>query len=311
MLPFLARLDGAQRVLIAGCGGGFDVYAGVPLAIHLLAAGKEVVFANLSFTNLWMCGGEHEPLVTWRIDRQAAELPYFPEKWLSEWLTKRGQAAPIYAFGKSGVQPLAKAYRVIVERHAIDLVLLVDGGTDSLLFGDEPGLGTVVEDAISLVAANEAVGDRAVLAAIGFGVDHFHGVSHHAFLENAARLMRDGGFLGVVGLAPGMPETTAFLDLVEYANERQPRHQSIVNNSIASAMRGAFGDHHATSRTSGTELFINPLMSQYWAFEAPRVVAAMTFAGALARTERMDEANALIAQVRAGLVIRDRRSLPL
>lgn len=57
MLPFLDRLDSARRVLVAGCGGGFDVYAGVPLAIHLLAAGKEVVFANFSFTNLWMSGG--------------------------------------------------------------------------------------------------------------------------------------------------------------------------------------------------------------------------------------------------------------
>lgn len=249
--------------------------------------------------------------MTWRVDRQAAELPYFPEKWLAEWLAKRGQAAPVYAFGKSGVQPLAKAYRMIVERHEIDLVLLIDGGTDSLLFGDEPGLGTVVEDAISLVAANEAVGDCAVLAAIGFGVDHFHGVSHHSFLENAARLMRDGGFLGVIGLTPGTPEAAAFLDLVEYANQRQPRHQSIVNNSIASAMRGAFGDQHVTSRTSGSELFINPLMSQYWAFEAPRVVAAMSYAEALARTERMDEASALIAQARDGLVIRERRPLPL
>src|SRR5262252_4710966 len=145
MLPFLDRLESAQRVLIAGCGGGFDVFAGVPLALHASGRGKDVVFANLSFTNLWLCDGERITPVMWRVDDRSKDLPYFPEKWLAEWLARRGLRAPIYAFAKSGARPLASAYREIVRRHDIDLVLPVDGGTDSVLFGDEPGLGTVVE----------------------------------------------------------------------------------------------------------------------------------------------------------------------
>jgi hypothetical protein len=38
--PLLTRLRPARRVLIAGAGGGFDVYAGVPLATALRAQGK-------------------------------------------------------------------------------------------------------------------------------------------------------------------------------------------------------------------------------------------------------------------------------
>ena len=49
-----------------------------------------------------------------------------------------------------------------MERHEIDLVLLIDGGTDSLIFGDEPGLGTVVEDAVSTIAACAAAGIKAI-----------------------------------------------------------------------------------------------------------------------------------------------------
>jgi hypothetical protein len=311
MIPFLATLAKAERILIAGCGGGFDVFAGVPVAEQLMSAGKHVTLANFSFTNLWLCGGEPITPTTWRVDEQSAELPYFPEKWLGEWLAARGQASPIYAFAKSGARPLSAAYRLIVERHDIDLVVLIDGGTDSILFGDEPGLGTAAEDAISTVAACAATDKQVVLAAIGFGVDQHHGVSHHAFLENAARLTREGGCLGVFSLTLGTPEANAFLDLVDYANRRQPQHPSIVCNSIASALRGEFGDYHATHRTSGSELFINPLMAQYWTFDARRVVANMSYAAELAQTDSMEEARRVIELRREGLELRPRRELPL
>jgi hypothetical protein len=206
---------------------------------------------------------------------------------------------------------LRAAYGLIMERHDIDLCLLVDGGTDSVLFGGEPSLGTVMEDAISTVAACAATEKQVALAAIGFGVDHHHGVSHHAFLENVARLIHQRGFLGVFSLTPATPEADAFLDLVDYANRRQPQHQSIVCNSIASALRGEFGNYHATPRTGGSELFISPLMTQYWTFEARRVVGNMSYAAELAETESIEDARRAIERRREGLDLRSRRDLPL
>ena len=311
MTPFLKRLDEAKRVLIAGCGGGFDVYSGVPIGLRLMEAGKEVVFANLSFTNVWLTGGEQIVPFAWRIGAGDKELPYFPEKWLAEWLARRGLTPPVYAFGKCGARPLADAYKYIVDLHDVDLVLLVDGGTDSVIFGDEPGLGTVAEDALSLVAACAAAGDKVMLAALGFGIDHYHGVSHYSFLENVSRLIQQGGFLGAFSLTPGTPEAGAFLDLVDYANQRQPRHGSIVCNSIASALRGEFGDYHATGRTAGSQLFINPLMIQYWTFDAPSVVSNMHYADSLAETGRLEEVLTVIERERAALPVRFRRPLPL
>lgn len=218
---------------------------------------------------------------------------------------------PVYAFAKSGVRPLATAYRAIIDRHDIDTVVLVDGGTDSIVFGDEPGVGSVVEDAVSLVAADQAAGENVLLAAIGFGVDHYHGVSHHAFLENAAHLIRDGGFLGMFSLSQGSKQADAFLDLVDYANQRQPQHPSIVCNSIASALRGEFGNYHATSRTSGNELFISPLMTQYWTFQTSAVVRRMAYAGELAETERAEDARRIIDLHREMTELRPFRPIPL
>jgi len=311
MIPFVKRLDRAENVLIAGVGGGFDVYTGVPLAAYLWGRGLKVSFANLSFSNLLDCGGERIDPSTWLIGTDCRELPYFPEKWLVEWLGRNGHAAPVYAFAKTGVEPLRSAYKVLLDRHGFDLVILVDGGTDSLIFGDEPGLGTVVEDAVSIIAACDVAGERTVLAAIGFGIDHFHGVSHHSFLENVARLAQSGGYLGGVSLVQGTPEADAFLDLVAYANQRQPAHRSIVCNSIASALRGEFGNFQATNRTSGSDLFINPLMTQYWAFDALQVVDNMEFAGGLARTTTFGQASLKIEVHREGVTPRPRKAIPL
>src|SRR5258708_28873746 len=119
MVPFLSRLKDSNNILVAGCGGGFDVFAGVPIAQHLFAMGKNVVFANFSFTNLWLCGGERLTPTMWRIDGTSRELPYFPVKWLAEWRGARGQPSPVYVFPQSGVRPLSVAYPWIMLPHQI------------------------------------------------------------------------------------------------------------------------------------------------------------------------------------------------
>lgn len=50
--PLFAALRDARNVLIAGAGGGFDVYAGLPPALALHGRGVGVHLANLSFTRL-------------------------------------------------------------------------------------------------------------------------------------------------------------------------------------------------------------------------------------------------------------------
>lgn len=39
--PLFTRLRAAQRILVAGAAGGFDVYAGLPLAFALADMGKD------------------------------------------------------------------------------------------------------------------------------------------------------------------------------------------------------------------------------------------------------------------------------
>ena len=58
ILPFFHEIKQSQNILIAGAGGGFDVFCGLPLYFWLRKDGKTVHLANLSFTELGFCDGE-------------------------------------------------------------------------------------------------------------------------------------------------------------------------------------------------------------------------------------------------------------
>ncbi|CAM3559781.1 hypothetical protein KIPE111705_14210 [Kibdelosporangium persicum] len=124
--PLFTRLRNAQRVLVAGAGGGFDVYAGIPLALALRANGKEVHLANLSFTNL--SGLDTD---SWPAPGVAAITPstggvrggYFPERVLASWLELEGLPSTVYAFPRLGVQPLRIAYTSLLSHLGIDALV--------------------------------------------------------------------------------------------------------------------------------------------------------------------------------------------
>jgi hypothetical protein len=288
-IPLFKALESSRRILLAGCGGGFDVVSGLPLYVCLKAAGCEVFLGNLSFSRLDQgCRFRIAP-AAWRVDRNCDDLVYFPERHLVDWLESKGFDAEIIGFERTGIGPLTASYETVARTYDIDTVILVDGGTDSLVKGDEALLGTVEEDAASIIAVNEVKGPAKFLVCLGFGIDQYHGICHHSFLENTAEMIRDGGFLGCISVQDRTPEGEAFLDAVEFLNARQPQATSIVANSIASAMRGEFGDHHATSRTRGSELFINPLMTLYWCYDLEKVAARIGFYEKVVATTTLTE----------------------
>jgi hypothetical protein len=306
-----SRLATARRVLVAGAGGGFDVYAGLPIAIALQRMGKQVELANLTFSYL---GGTDAELLTPALAKitptTSGDDRYFPERTLARWLASRGLPSTVYAFEKVGVRPLRDAYRLLVDRHQIDAVVLVDGGTDILMRGDEAGLGTPEEDITSLAAVNGLDVPTRIVASIGFGIDTYHGVCHAHFLENVAALERDGAYLGAFSVSRATPEGAAFVDAVAHAQANTPNRASIVNGSIAAAVRGEFGDVQFTRRTSGNELFINPLMSIYFTFDLPGVARQVVYLTELESTTSIWDVSAIIERQRNRGARRPRRAIP-
>lgn len=290
-LPVFQRLANARTVLLAGAGGGYDVFAGLPLLRWLWSQGKRVHLANLTFSDLCYEDCERPvPALACITPESHGSAAYCPELHLSRWLSDQVGATPIYLVERTGVAPVIDAYRWMAREFRPDAIVLVDGGTDILLRGDETGLGTPQEDMASLAAVDDLkdVPER-ILLSIGFGVDAFHGVSHGRVLENMAALVAGDGFLGSWSLVKQSEEFAFYRAACDYVGARLPGHPSIVNTSIMDATTGWFGDHHGTRRTLGSELFINPLMSIYWAFTVDAVARRNLYLSRIKETAEYGE----------------------
>jgi hypothetical protein len=311
-LPFFDALADTRRVLIAGAGGGFDVYAGLPLALWLTRNGRTVHLANLSIVNLygldkrvWL-----EPGVAAITADTAGPSDYFPEGTLACWLAQHRLPDTVYAFPRTGVRPLRSAYRRLAKRLNLDSIVLVDGGTDILMRGDEAALGTPVEDATSLAAVHGTPVPTKLVASIGFGVDAYHGVNHVQVLENIAALDRVGAYLGAFTIPSHGPEAALYRDAVAHAQASTPGRSSIVNAQIAAALTGAAGDIPLDRRTSRTPLFVNPLMAMYFTFDLAGLAAQSLYLDRIRTTDDMLQVSHLIERFRDETTRRPRVPFP-
>ncbi|HKD99303.1 MAG TPA: DUF1152 domain-containing protein [Micromonosporaceae bacterium] len=311
--PLFAALAAARRVLVSGAGGGFDVYAGLPLAVALRAEGKAVHLGNLTFADL------HEvptadrlaPDVTVVGPHTAGSGDYFPERTLARYLSGSPLEPVVYTFERVGVQPLRAAYQAVVDYLGVDAIVLIDGGTDILMRGDEAGIGTPEEDMASLaaVAGVDGVATRLVVCA-GLGIDSYHGVSNTDTLENIAALAKAGAYLGTLSIPADSAEAVAYLDAVDYARVATPRRPSIVNGQVAAAVRGEFGDVQFTHRTAGGVLHVNPLMALYFSFDLMGVYRHLHYRERIEHTRTAIDMSMAIEAYRREADLRPRRSIP-
>jgi hypothetical protein len=313
-LKFFTELQNTKRILLAGAGGGFDIYCGLPLYFDLLEQGKEVYLANLSFADIHSSDGKalNEFMVEVKASSRGRES-YFPELHLARWLANQGLQTSVYAFDSTGVQPLKASYELLIEKLNLDTIVLIDGGTDSLMRGDEADLGTPQEDAASIAAVSLLEAPVAkYLVCLGFGVDTHHGVSHYEVLQAIADLTRSGDYLGAWSLTPDMPGVVRYREAFEYVTQKMPTHLSIVSASVLDGIYGEFGNFHRTERTAGSELFINPLMGLYWAFNLSGIAKRNLYLEHIRDTQTAWEVRAAIEVFRSQLsAVKSWKGIPL
>lgn len=107
----------------------------------------------------------------------------------------------------------------------------------------------------------------------------------------------------------GRPRRALFVDAVAHAHHT-PDHPSIVNGSIAAAVHGAFGDVQFTSRTRGSELFINPLMTLCFAFELDGVARNCLYLDRIEDTHLIRQVSSAIEAFREEVRQRPPRRIP-
>jgi hypothetical protein len=301
-LPFFREIEHAQSILLAGAGGGFDIFCGLPLYFGLRDQGKQVHLANVSFSPLFSATGHRlSPALMEVTAATQGNHRYFPELYLAQWFAAQGEHVPIYCFERTGVQPLLTAYQTLIDLLQVDALILIDGGTDSLMRGDEPGLGTPEEDIASIAAVHQLPLPHKLLLCLGFGIDTFHGICHAHFLEAVAELTRLNAFLGIWSLTKEMPEVQRYREATEAVLHAMPQHPSIVSTSILAALEGLFGDVHSTRRTAGSTLFINVLMTLYWCFHLDPVAQRVLYLDDVLHTQTIRDLTYAIELFRSTL----------
>ncbi|GAB4520042.1 MAG: DUF1152 domain-containing protein [Anaerolineae bacterium] len=267
-LPILDQLAESKSILIAGMGGGFDVFCGLPIYFELHRLGHTVHLANYSFSEItYSKGGTRltETMVGVDADMTGPKV-YFPEHYLSRWFREsQGEEVAVWTFQKTGVRPLLENYQILVEHLGIDAILLIDGGVDSLVRGDEAATGTLIEDTVSLIAVNELKNvPTRLLACIALGAELDMAYGH--IMENIAWLARHEAFLGTCSLVSQMASYRRYEEAVLYTHQQPHQDPSVINASLVSAVQGHYGNYHLTPKTRNSRLWINPLMSMYWFF---------------------------------------------
>lgn len=254
MLPTLiqSRLTASSRVLVAGMGGGYDVVCGLPLFLALEEKGCAVHLASFSSTPLNdVSDAVRHTETLWEVTARSARPSYFPEGWLARWFQeKRSQDVSLWCFGASGVGPYHQSYTYLVEHLGIDTVILVDGGVDSLLRGDEYSLASPLEDALSLATVSRLDVPQKLLVTTAFSAERLDNISHAQVLARIADLTRADAFYGVSALLPQSDAGRAFADAGEYILAHQAgMHQSVVLASMLFALRGEFGEQVVSAST--------------------------------------------------------------
>jgi hypothetical protein len=308
--PITAVLGSCRNVLLAGCGGGYDVLGAVPLLDALRERDVGVHLASLSFTYLnGLDRARRDPAHPnlYEVGADAAvETAYCPEAWLADFLDRRlGGRHVVHCFDKTGVRPLAAAYATLCTRLAIDAIVLVDGGIDALLRGDERSIGTPSEDLASLAAVASLPVPIKVLACVGMSAELRDGIGHADALERIAAHAARGSFWGaaalVDGTGPGELYRAALAHVFAHQAEQKRSH---VHTVVDAACRGEFG-------ARGPHVWLSPLLSMYWFFDAAAVAADHAFLAELTATDTMWDVVARVEAARKQLAIKPAATIPI
>lgn len=172
---------------------------------------------------------------------------YCPELYLCHYFKeKKNKLISVFTFEHEiSIADLRAAYEQLVQQLSVDTIILVDGGTDSLMRGDEEGLGTPAEDITSIAAVyslDPNIAPNRYLYAIGFGIDSFHGVHHSQFLENVSKIIKNhqNSYLGCFSVVRESVEFALFKEAVSVTSIQLTHNQIFYCHSPTTCLQRWF-----------------------------------------------------------------------
>lgn len=181
MFTTFENLDPESRILLFGCGGGYDIFCGLPLYFRLVERYKSVFLGNFSFTKLDLLTQFPKYCEGWYLVNDNIKLTDY--KYAPEYDLARQLKVPVYTYTDTGLKNLEHGFRSLVHDLSLDIIILCDGGCDSIITGWEFQLATPVEDFMSLMAVQRC-DVKGYLMLLGATVDTFVEMKRLDFLAN-------------------------------------------------------------------------------------------------------------------------------
>jgi hypothetical protein len=342
MIPsFVRELSNPNiiNVFLTGCGGGFDFVHTLNLYKDLVDCyHKNIVIGSYSFGDpTTIQGGECvfldvEGVYVYKVNGSCTSTSnhYNPEILICQFLDlEYPDKAPhfIYTYCARAfcIPKLRHLYELICAHHDIHSVICVDGGSDSLMIGDEEGLGDPIEDAVSIGAIATLQYANIIfrcLLIIGLGVDRYNDVSDASSLRAIAELTSCGAFLGSISLEPMSPSFLFYKSALEYIYSKQS-FRSVLAGAIVSSVEGCYGNicessfltqHDTNNRVYNNgkpnTIFFWPISAIMWGFNIEKVAERSIIVQTIMNCETVKECNHEFEKYRRLVTIRALEELP-
>lgn len=317
-LSLVMDLKKSDNILIMGMGGGYDVFAGLPIYFTLESMGLSVNLASFTHSDFKSTSNYTEIIpmasgcvgVTGNIKQASTN---FPEMYLSGWFRDvKEQDVTVWTFKRDqSVAEYTKSLQVLVDHLGIDTIILIDGGVDSIMVGDEEGSGTMLEDTLTLAAVKNVDIPRKFLSCVGFGTEIEENLSHYLALENIANITKQGGFYGTCSLVDYMNCFKEYKSACENAWNQPNHRKSHVQTRIVPSAEGEFGDYHIFPMEKKMDIFVSPLTSMYWFFNAEAAIYNNVIIPVIEEKDTFFELVQVGVPMIKNHIIRNRKDIPL
>jgi hypothetical protein len=282
------KIEQSSGVLIIGCEGGFNILNALPVFLAIRSMQKPVVLCNMSLSSLKDSqvsivlrdpGISNSPILylvsssSEYTQKGTKEKQYFPEKYLCEWFASKNERILIYCTERTGPKNLSMCYSKICQDNGLDLIIIVDHGSDSLMAGNEKEIGSYLEDFLTMLGTNQT-SISSVLCNMVLGVDRHSGVSDCSTWRALSEITEIGGNLGSFSLSRNMTEVHLYLEACQYVEEKMPR-PNIPGIFLRSALEGGFGNLNI--HPNGERTFINPIMTGLYFSELSAVLKRVKY----------------------------------
>jgi len=317
-IPVVMQLQKSKNILILGAGGGVDVFSSLPIYFTLEKMKMGLHLANYTQSN-WVEINQHVETIPIALGcvgvsgNLKTPSENLPEAYLSSWFRDaRNQDVPIWMFKRDqSVKEYSNSLNMLIKHLEIDAILLVEAGMSSIMKGNEDGSGTMLEDTLTLAAVKNADVPTKILSCVGFGTETEEKLSHYLALENMAQITKQGGFYGSCSLVSFMDCFQQYKQACEHVWNQPGHRKSHVQTRIIPAAEGEFGDYHMFPDEKKADVFVSPLMSVYWFFNAEAAIYNNVIMPVLEDKETFFEAVQSGVPMIKNNIKRARRELPL